>query len=183
MLRCETTLPDQITAGLDFQAVVDAREYPATSWALRAILRGPAPIDLTATAQGEQFVFSAPAATTATWQIGTYWYQLRATMGSAVMEARTGQLCIVQDLEQVTGVYDGRSQAVIALEAIDAVMARRATQDQQKYKINERELWRTPIADLLKLRAYYATQVSRENARASGRSRFGRPVIVKFSQQ
>lgn len=183
MPRCETTLPDQITAGLDFQAVVQAREYPATSWALRAILRGPAPIDLTATAQGEQFLFTAPAATTLTWTIGTYWYQLRATMGSAVMEAGSGQLCIVQDLEQITGAYDGRSKSAIALEAIDAVIARRATQDQQKYKINERELWRTPIADLLKLQAYYASKVARENAKASGRSRFGRPVIVKFSQQ
>lgn len=183
MPRCESTLPDQITAGLDFQAVVEAREYPATSWALRAILRGPAPIDLNATAQGEKFVFAVPAVTTETWPFGTYWYQLRATMGSAVVEAGSGRLCVVQDLAQITGVYDGRSQAAIALEAIDAVMARRATQDQQKYKINERELWRTPVADLLKLRAYYAAQVSRENARASGRSRFGRPVIVKFSQQ
>jgi hypothetical protein len=147
---------------------------------LNAVIRGPQPINLTATASGADHLFSADAATTEGWVPGTYWYSLRATMGSAIMEAGSGQICVLADLANVTGVYDGRSQNEIALEAIDAVMAKRATQDQLRYKINERELWRTPVADLLKMRAYYAVQVARERARASGRSRFGRPVIVKF---
>lgn len=183
MTRCAFTLPDQITAGLDFQAVMTLREFPAPDWALVAYLRGPQVIDLTATADGAAHVFAAAADITTEWTPGTYWFALRATKGSATMEAGSGQLTVLPDLARVTGTYDGRSQNEIALAAIDAVMAKRATLDQQRYTINNRELWRTPMADLLKLRAYYATQVSREKAKARGRSRFGRPVIVKFSQQ
>jgi hypothetical protein len=182
MTRCLSTLPDQITAGLDFQAVVALAQYPAPAWGLTAVIRGPQAIDLTSTADGTNHVFTADAATTTTWQAGAYWFSLRATNGSQTFEASAGQLTIIKDLAAVTEPYDGRTQNAIALAAIDAVIAKRATQDQQRYKINERELWRTPIADLLKLRAYYAMLVARENAKASGRSRFGRPVIVKFSQ-
>lgn len=181
MPRCPT-LPESITAGLDFQAVVTLAEYPAPDWTLTAYLRGPAPIDLTATADGANHILAADAATTTTWMKGAYWYVLRATNGSAIMEAGSGQLEVLPDFATITGTYDGRSQNKIALDAIDAVMAKRATLDQQRYKINERELWRTSMADLLKLRAYYSVQVARENAKASGRSRWGRPVIVKFSQ-
>jgi hypothetical protein len=181
MTPCAATLPDQIMAGLDFQATLDLADYPATTWALQALLRGPQAINLTAAPNGTSFIFSAPAATTSTWQPGDYWFSLRATMGSAIMDAGSGKLTIVPDLATVTEPYDGRTQAAIALEAINAVLAKRATQDQQRYKINERELWRTNMADLLKLRAYYATVVARENAKLRGNSRFGRPVIVKFS--
>lgn len=183
MTRCATALPDQITAGLDFQAIVTASAYPAPDWALRAILRGPQAIELSATADGTAHVFAADAATTTAWAPGTYWYSLRATKGSALMDAGGGQIEILPDLASVTEPYDGRSQAAIALDAIDAVLAKRATQDQQRYTINNRELWRTPIADLLKLRAYYAVMVSREKAKQCGRSRWGRPVIVKFSER
>jgi hypothetical protein len=167
-------------AGLDFQATVTLDAYPATQWQLQAVLRGPQAIDLTATADGTSFAFSFPAATTATWTAGDYWFNLRATQGSAIMDAGSGRLTVRRDLATVTEPYDGRSPNQIALDAIDAVIGKRATQDQQRYKINERELWRTPIADLLKLRAYYAAQVARENAKLRGKSRFGRPVIVKF---
>lgn len=179
MTRCATALPDQITAGLDFQAVVTASAYPAPDWTLRAILRGPQAIDLTATADGTSHVFAADAATTEAWKPGTYWYSLRASKGSALMDAGGGQLVVAPDLANVTEPYDGRSQAAIALAAIDAVLAKRATQDQQRYTINNRELWRTPIADLLKLRAYYATQVRRER----NSPRWGKPIIVKFSER
>lgn len=179
MTSCTSALPAEITAGLDFQAAVDAPAYPAPDWTLRAIVRGPQAIDLTATADGTSHVFTADAATTAAWKPGAYWYSLRATNGSAVMDAGRGQLTILADLAAVTEPYDGRSQAAIALDAIDAVIAKRATLDQQRYMINNRELWRTPIADLLKLRAYYATQVRRER----NSPRWGKPIIVKFSER
>lgn len=179
MALCDTTLPDQITAGLDFLATVTFADYPATLWQLNAVIRGPQAIDLTATPDGQSFTFAAPAATTTAWAAGTYCYSLRALQGSAIMEAGRGQLTVLRDLASVTEPYDGRSQNAIALDAINAVIAKRATMDQQRYVINHRELWRTPIADLLKLRAFYATQVRRERKT----SRWGNPVIVKFSER
>lgn len=183
MTHCAATLPSQIAAGLDFQAVVRLREFPATSWTLNALLRGPQAINLAATAEGDAHAFAVPGATTTTWLPGTYWFSLRASKGTAVMEAGSGELTVLPDIANVTEPYDGRSQNEIALDAIDAVMAKRATLDQQRYMIDRRELWRTPIADLLKLRAYYAMMVSRERAKRRGTSRFGRPVIVKFNER
>ena len=183
MTLCDTTLPDRIPAGLDFQATVSIAAYPATQWQLSAILRGPQAINLSSTPDDTAFVFAAPAATTSTWTPGNYWFSLRATMGSALMDAGSGQLTIIPDLSTVTEPYDGRTPNEIALAAIDAVLAKRASQDQQRYMIGGRELWRTPIADLMKLRGYYAMRVSRERAKLSGRPRFGRPVVVKFNER
>ncbi len=179
MTRCTSTLPAKITAGLDFQAVVTLHEYPAPDWQLVAYLRGPQAIDLSATAEGISHVFAADAATTTAWLPGAYWFVLRATNGTATMEAGSGQLEVMPDLARVTEPYDGRSQFVIGLAAIDAVLAKRATQDQQRYIIDKRELWRMTIADLLKLRAYYASKVRAERSGC----RFGRQIPVRFSNR
>lgn len=179
MTRCYSALPAKLTAGLDFQAAVMLHAYPAPDWQLVAYLRGPQAINLTATADGASHVFTADAATTAAWLPGVYWFALRATMGSATMEAGNGQLEVMPDLARVTGAYDGRSQFEIGLAAIDAVLGKRATQDQQRYIIDKRELWRMTIADLLKLRSYYAMKVRGER----GGHRFGRQIPVRFSNK
>lgn len=181
MTCCASTLPAEITAGLDFRAAVDLRDYPATEWTARVLLRGPKSIDLTATASGTAHAFAADAATTAAWTPGAYWYSLRVSKDSNVLEADKGQMSVLPDLEAMQDGFDGRTQNQIALDAINAVLAKRATLDQQRYVIDKRELWRTPIADLLKLRAFYTTAVRRERNRASGCSGFGRQIPVRFS--
>jgi hypothetical protein len=81
----------------------------------------------------------------------------------------------------ISGEYDGRSDNQKALDAIEAVLARRATLDQQRYTINNRELWRTPIIELIKLRSFYAAAVAREKRKNSGNRTFGRRINVRFS--
>jgi hypothetical protein len=179
-LNC-VKFPAEATAGLSFSASVAFADYPAPTWTMQLHLRGPAQIDLTATAGGTSHKFTADAAATTAWAPGTYWFALRATDGDDVKEAATGQLVVLPDLAAVTGTYDGRTQNEIALASISAVLAKRATQDQQKYTINNRELWRTPIADLLKLRAFYAAAVRREKGTKSGNSAWGRAIQVRFS--
>lgn len=174
-------LPAAATAGLSFSAAVDVAAYPAPDWVLSAYLRGPKSVDLVATPDGTTHQFAATAAETGAWVAGDYWYSLRAARGSDVVEVETGTMRVLPDITAAADGYDGRSQAQIALDAIDAVIAKRATLDQERYRINNRELYRTPISDLLKLRGYYAAQVKRENACKSGRSKFGRQVLVRFS--
>lgn len=144
-------------------------------------LRGPKSVNLAATPNGTVHQFAATAAETGAWTAGEYWYSVRATRGDDVVELETGTFRVLPDITAAGDGYDGRSQAEIALAAIDAVLAKRATLDQERYRINNRELYRTPIADLLKLRGYYAAQVKRENACKAGRSKFGRQVLVRFS--
>ena len=176
-----TKFPSRITAGLSFQVIVAYADYPAPDWELAAIIRGPKSIDLTATAEGSAHKFTVSAAESTDFIAGLHWYSLRATKGADVVEVDKGQVTILADLFVAEAGFDGRTENEKALDSIKAVLAKRATQDQQKYTINNRELWRTPIADLLKLRGFYTAAVRREKAIKSGRVGFGRSIPVRFS--
>lgn len=143
-------------------------------------MRGPSAIELTATIDGEEYVFSAAADVTSTWQPGDYWYSVRVTSGAAVQELESGQFTITPDMAAAGSGFDGRSSAEIALAAIEAVLANRATMDQDRYRINNRELYRTSISDLLKLRDFYRDLVNRERAAKCGQNPFGRKVRVSL---
>lgn len=173
-------LPDKIGAGLTFNRLLTLTAYPAPEWVLTVLLRGKQNIDLAATAEGSQHRLSAPAAQTATWLAGDYWFSMRATRGDDVVEVETGSITVMPDMATLTEGHDGRSQAQIALDAINAVIGKRATLDQQRYRINNRELYRESIAELLKLRDFYRLEVKREQQKACGRNPFGGVVRVRL---
>ena len=173
-------LPDKIGAGLTFNRLLTMTAYPAPEWVLTVLLRGKQNIDLTATADGSQHRLSASAAQTATWLAGDYWFSMRATRGDDVVEVETGSITVTPDMATLTEGHDGRTQAQIALDAINAVIGKRATLDQQRYRINNRELYRESIAELLKLRSFYQLEVKRERQKACGRNPFGGVVRVRL---
>lgn len=177
----KSIFPRVFSAGLTFSASALGMAYPASAgWSLAAMLRGPSTIDLTSTADGNAHVFSASAATTATWVPGTYVYSIRATLNDGVVSVESGNIIVNPDIASIADGTETRSQNRITLDNVNAVLQKKATQDQMRYTINNRELWRTPIADLLKLRALYAALVAQENATASGKSIYGRSVRVRF---
>ncbi len=57
---------------------------------------------------------------------------------------------------------DARTHARRMLAAIEAVLEKRASSDQQSYSIGGRSLARTPIPDLIRLRAMYRREVAAE---------------------
>jgi hypothetical protein len=173
-LNC-ANFPAECTAGLNFQAKAS---YTTPGWTLTAHLRGPGQINLQAADDG---TFTATADTTKSWAPGTYWWSMRATNGTDVLEVASGQLVVKPDLAAAAEGFDGRTQNERALDAINAVLEKRASQDQQRYTINNRELWRTAIPDLLKLKAHYAAAVRRERRKAAGVTGFGRTIKVRFS--
>lgn len=173
-------IPLEITAGLSFTATISESKYPAPEWELAFYIRGPETATITAEVDGTSHKITASAATTGAWPAGQYWYAIRVTDGTDVFEIEKGTLQVLADLAAVTADgYDGRTQAEIALEAIDAVIANRATVDQERYRINNRELYRTPISQLLQLRSFYAAKVRKERGLNSGG--FGRSIPVRFS--
>lgn len=174
--------PANISAGLNFKAVAVLPDYLAPSYVVSAVIRGPSVINLAAVGAGSQYTFDVAASATANWTPGDYWVSVRATSGANVFEVAKRQIKITPDLSAAIAGFDGRSQNEIALDAINAVIAKRATMDQQRYTINNRELWRTPMVDLLRLRSFYNTAVRRERRVASGCSSFGRAIRVRFSQ-
>lgn len=176
-MKC-CSIPNQITAGLTFETRLKKSGFPPAQWSATLMLRGPSVVDIQATVDGDYFVFTAPATETANWLPGNYWYAVRATSGTDVQEMESGQTAVLPDMANAGAGYDGRTPAEIALEAIEAVLAKRATMDQERYRINNRELYRTPIADLIKLRDMYRAEVNRERAAKCGKNPFGRKVRV-----
>lgn len=154
--------------------------YPAPAWEITLHMRGPKSVDLTANSAGITHTFAATAVTTTTWSEGRYWFSLRATSGDDVREVERGTITVLPDLAAAPEGFDGRTENETALASINAVLSKRATMDQERYTINNRELWRTPIKDLLALRAFYATKV-RQERKVPG-SGFGRLVAVRFSK-
>lgn len=174
-------IPDKIIAGTTFSQLVTLTAYPAPEWGLTLLLRGPLAIDVVATVGGAQHLLSATADATSLWPPGIYWWAVRVSRGAEVVQVDEGQVVVGVDLAAIEHPHDARSHAEKVLAAIEAVIEGRATIDQQKYTINNRELWRTPIADLLLLRSRYRDEARREQqARRSGQSLLGRQIKVRF---
>jgi hypothetical protein len=174
-------LTDSIYAGATLDLSVTLTAFPAPDWSLRLFLRGPTQIDLISAADGTAHRLAASAAVTSGWDSGVYWYSLRAQNGADVQIVEEGQITIRQDVAAIIGTHDGRTHAERVLAAIEAVIENRATVDQQAYEINGRSLTRTPINDLLKLRATYRDEVRRERqAKRSGQSLFGRTIKARI---
>lgn len=176
-------IPTAITAGLSFETTLALTDYPAPAWDLSLYLRGPGNADISATDDSTSHKLTIPAATTENFTAGQYWYSIRVTDGADTFEIEKGTLNVLPNLLAQTAGFDGRSQAEIALAAIDAVLANRATMDQERYRINNRELYRTSIGDLLKLQSYYSAIVrtERQSGASGGVRTFGRALPVRFS--
>lgn len=172
-------VPAEIKAGLTFSNLVTLTAYPAPDWALTVALRGPAVINLAATADGMQHKLAATATETSAYAPGLYAYSARVTRGDDVVEVESGTVTVLPDLAQSTG-GDVRSHNRKVLDSINAVIEKRATVDQERYRINNRELYRTPLADLLKLQAIYQARVRDEEAKARGHNPFGRVIRMRL---
>lgn len=174
-------VPAEIKAGLTFSNLVTLTAYPAPDWALSVVLRGPAVINLAATADGVQHKLAATAAQTGAYAPGLYAYSARVTRGDDVVEVESGTVTVVADLAQQDAGGDMRSHNRKVLDSIRAVIEQRATVDQERYRINNRELYRTPLEELRKHEAFYAARVAAEEAKARGKSLFGRKVRMRLN--
>lgn len=163
-----TQEPQQIVAGMTVRWRRALDDYPASAgWSLKYAIRGataPA-INLIATADGDEFAVTIPAATTDDYPAGRYQVVGYVEgVASERHEVYRGLLVVVLDPVAATQI-DPRSHARRVLEAIEAVLEKRATRDQQSYAIQGRSLARWPVADLLLLRDRYRADVAREEAR------------------
>lgn len=184
MINLAYILPPKIQAGVTFERCAQLPQYPAPDWVLSLIMRGPSVINLAAAADGTGHKFAASATQTTEWNAGIYSYAIRVTKGEEVVQLEASTVEVLPDLAASTEPGDLRSHARKTLEAIEAVLEKRATRDQERYVIEgqngRRELWRTPVADLLKLRDVYRAEVRREDAAARGKSMWGPAVRVRF---
>lgn len=123
-----------------------------------------------ATKSGTEFTASAD---TAAWTAGVYAWQAWATYADASKAIiASGEF----DLLDVLGVGDVRSQARKIVEMIDEQMAGNASEAVRRYKINNRELERYSVGELLQLRSFWQAKVLKES-RGSG---LGPRIAVRF---
>jgi len=160
------SIPKQIYRGSSVSCSLALDGYlPSEGWAATLILRGGAKHNVEGTAAVDSFAFSLPTDMT----VGRYWWQVIVQRESEQQVAQAGELVVMVNLLDVD-TFDGRTEAQIALDAINAVLANRATKDQQSYKIKDRELQRMSVDDLLKLRSFFVSRVNKERGKGGIRS-------------
>ena len=114
---------------------------------------------------------------TADLEPGDYAAQIWATFADDVTRiVGTDRFTLAKPL----GVGDMRSAARKALEMIDAMLAGQAKEGVRRYRINNRELERYSVAELLQLRSHFAAEVQKENRRDQGLTGLGPRIAVRF---
>ena len=160
-----TTVPEILTAGDRWAwKKTDLTDY-GTGFTLTyelTINGGGTPITLTATLSGTEYLIEVAAATTAGYAAGDYSWSALITRDSDSERDRVaaGTLTIAPD--PAISTADPRTHARVTLDAIEAVIEKRATKDQESYSIAGRSLSRMNIADLLTFRDQYRSEVKRE---------------------
>ena len=178
--------PARLVAGDTWQWTRSLEDYKASDgWTLSyAMIASPGvSFTITAAAAGDDHAVTVAAATTAGYAAGKYLWQAYVTKAAERFKVDEGLLEVEADFATAGASYDPREHARVVLAAIEAVIEDRATKDQESYSINGRSLSRTPLADLLKLRATYRDEVRRldqAEALAAGLDG-GRNVYVRFS--
>ena len=163
MVEIPTLEPNELVAGDTLRFTRSLADYPAgQGWSLDYNLRGPAVINWTSAADGDSHKIEVTAATTAAYTAGLYEIAGFAKKGTERFRIYHGTLEIRPNLAAVAGTYEARSHAQRVLDAIEAVIEKRASKDQESYAIAGRQLSRTPLADLLVLRDRYRGEVARE---------------------
>lgn len=180
--------PEQVIAGDRLQwKRTDLSDYPATEWTLTYYLRADkagAQIDITATADGSNHAVDIAPDTSAGYVPATYYWSAFVSKTGDRKLIGQGRIVVKEDPTYVADPRDNRSHARKTLEAIEAVIKRRATTDQQRYVFQAvgRSVDKMPIADLLKFRDYYAGLVrSEEQAEKVARGEAtGKNILIRF---
>lgn len=117
------------------------------------------------TASGNPLTFSADGSVSKLWIPGPYTYIVAFSKGTERHTVATGTLTVLPDVDAQT-TFDGRTQAKRTLDAIEAVIEKRASTDQKQYTIAGRSLTKMDVVELLKIRDIYRMEVMRETRAA-----------------
>lgn len=162
-------MQSRLAAGTTLKYTASLAAYPASAgWVLRyrlAVRTGSGtPIDLTCTASGDDHQLTVAYATTAAWAPGTYnvaAFVERAGERFEVPE-EAGTLVVTPDPAAITAGVETRSQAEVALAAVQSLLAGKASSGVESYEVAGRQLKSYPLPDLIKLEAKLKAQVNAE---------------------
>ncbi len=114
---------------------------------------------------------------TAEWAPGFYEWQAWASYDDGFMQVISrGNF----KLEDSLGIGDRRSTARRNIEAIQSMLEGNAGEGVRRYRINNRELERYSVSELLQLLSYWKAELKREERAEAGRSTLGPSIAVRF---
>ena len=151
-------IPKEYYAGDTWFFELNDSNYQAPTWNMVVYFSSPAEkFSATAVDNGTAHRFTVAAATTADYEPGEYEYQIRAEHDSdgRVFTVGNGTLMVLPPLS-VQG--DHRHRVKMILDAIDAVMENRATNDHLSVSIAGRSISKISIGELRDFRAWYEQQ-------------------------
>ena len=152
-------IPKQIRAGDTLKFTDSIPDYSALDgWTLNYSLANKNDkIAITSSASGSDHAISVPYVTTAAWASGKYRYQAYVDDGTDRYTVESGNLEILNDLKG--GFVDDRNHVEKTLDAIEAVLEGKASQDQLSMSINGRSLTRFNPSELLNWRDKYRAEL------------------------
>lgn len=185
-------LPSSIVSGSTTEFTKRYALFTPDLWTLSYHLRGAAALDVTATAGDDNksyMVTLVAAVDDEPLAPGQYFFQAYVTNIDTPSDKRlvdNGRIQVLPDLSSPdVETFDGRSNAEKMLEAIDAVMQKKAlTGDQAAYTIGQRTLTRIPLDQLIEWRRYYEGIVQAELIQArikKGQSPFTN-ILTEFKR-
>lgn len=171
-------VPSELNIGDTWAWSESLSDYPASTWTLTFyFVNASAAFSVVAAASGDDYAISVTPATTAGRTAGRYRWTARVTDGTDVYSLDQGWSDVQAD---PTAAQDARSNARIALDAVEATLQGRATRDDLNVSINGRSISRHSLAELRAWRDELKAQVAAdEEAEAAG---LGRDIRVRFSR-
>lgn len=174
---------------LDFLTTV--ADYPATDgWTLKFRLvprdAAGAPIVITAGAAGDDYRTQIGPEVTATYAAADYSWTSWVEKSGARYGVDQGIVTVLPDPATVAPGYDNRSHARKVLEAIEAVIEKRATHGQAETEVHtsagSRRLRHMTVEELFVLRDRYAAMVRAEDQAEQARLGYRVPtkLMVRF---
>lgn len=175
-----TTEPRTVTAGDTIKWQRTLPDYPASAgWVLKYALRGPSVIDITA---DDSQLVSVLSSASAVWVAGDYYMQGFVVKGSEQYTVYSGPVTVRPNLAAISGVYDGRSHVKRVLDAIEAVIEKRASKGDQQITIDGTMLSKMTAEQLMLIRNRYAREYRAElaaNGIQNGK-KSGNRILTRF---
>lgn len=157
------SIPAQITAGDTVTWQRSLADYPAgDGWTLAyTLVSSSKAYSFSAANDGDDYVISVDANTTAAWDAGSYRITEYVAKGSERYTLGNYTLQVLPDLAVATAGIDTRTHEEKVLASINGWLESKAPV-YGSMEINGRKISYYPIADLLVLRDRYAREVARQ---------------------
>jgi len=161
-------------------------DFPTADYTLSYVARiegGITDETITATDSGGEYLVSVAAAATAAYAAGRWQWTAFMTRDSDSARVKIADGTWIVEPDPASANTDPRSHAQTMLDAIEALLANRATRLQESYSIGNRSLSHLSPAELTEWRSKYRSEVFRERraARKKAGKATGRTRAVRFS--